>query len=284
MSRTAGGRPLGATMACHEVTSTFLTPASASVGTSGSTGERFGAGDGQRAHLAALDVLQHRVDVLERRVDLAAHQVGDARARRPCTARGRPWCRSAARTARWSGGRSCRCRPRRSSSCPGLAFSYAMTSATLLCGELAGTTSTLGDCTATVIRSKSFSASYCMPLIRCGTMTSGPSEVTRKVSPSGAARLTNGGADGAGGAGLVVDDERLLELVGRAAAPRRAPPGRSSRPAGRARPASRSCRARSGHGPRRRPGRWRRWRAVSSWGCLRWDGACGACCAGWEAK
>ena len=39
-SRTAGGRPLGATMACQEVTSTLGTPASAMVGTSGSTGER----------------------------------------------------------------------------------------------------------------------------------------------------------------------------------------------------------------------------------------------------
>ena len=34
----AGGRPLGATTACQEVTSTFFTPASARVGTSGSTG------------------------------------------------------------------------------------------------------------------------------------------------------------------------------------------------------------------------------------------------------
>jgi hypothetical protein len=73
---------------------------------------------------------------------------------------------------------------------PGFAFRLATTSATLLCGEFAGTTSTLGDATATVIRSKSFSASYCRPLTRCGTITSGPSEVTRKVAPSGAARLT----------------------------------------------------------------------------------------------
>ena len=39
-------------------------------------GRALGAGHGQGAHLAALDVLQHRVHVLERGIHLATHQVG----------------------------------------------------------------------------------------------------------------------------------------------------------------------------------------------------------------
>ena len=96
---------------------------------------------------------------------------------------------------------------------PGLVLRLAITSASDLCGEAVGTTRTFGERTATVIGSKSFSGSYCMPFIRCGMITSGPSEVTRKVWPSGAARLTSLAPMVPGGAGPVVDDEGLLELV-----------------------------------------------------------------------
>src|SRR5205085_8594180 len=64
---------------------------------------------------------------------------------------------------------------------PGVFFRCASSSATLLSGELIGTTSTLGACTATVIGSRSFSASYCTPLIRCGAITNGPREDTNRV-------------------------------------------------------------------------------------------------------
>jgi hypothetical protein len=64
---------------------------------------------------------------------------------------------------------------------PGFFFRCASNSATLLSGELAGTTSTFGACTAIVIGSKSFSASYCTALIRCGAITNGPSEDTNSV-------------------------------------------------------------------------------------------------------
>ncbi len=60
-------------------------------------------------------------------------------------------------------------------------FRFASTSARFLCGDDAGTTSTLGACTAMVMGSKSFSASYCTPLIRCGAITNGPSEEMKIV-------------------------------------------------------------------------------------------------------
>jgi hypothetical protein len=115
-------------------------------------------------------VLEHGVDVLERRVDLAAEQVGDRRAAalvRDVQA-GRAALEPEQLAVRWS------LEPLPDEAkliLPGFAFSYATTSASDLCGDAAGTTSTFGACTATVIGSKSASASYCMPLIRCGAIT-----------------------------------------------------------------------------------------------------------------
>ena len=76
-SMTAGGVPAGAAMPCHCAVSKPGTAASATVGTSGSSGERLRAGHRQRHQLAALDVRQRRRHAEHADLDLAAHHVAD---------------------------------------------------------------------------------------------------------------------------------------------------------------------------------------------------------------
>ncbi len=161
--------------------STPLTPSSSIVGTSGSSGERFGARDGERAQLAGLDVLDAAVDVHEGRVDLGAEQVVH---RRGAALVGHVHAAGAGLLPEQLGREvvaTCRCRPRRSVILPGFALMKASRSAKVLYGELAGTASTLGACTATVMESKSFSASYCTLLTGAAPITNGPSDETKIV-------------------------------------------------------------------------------------------------------
>ena len=67
-------------MPYHCTPSKPLKPSSSNVGTSGSSGWRLRAGDGERPQLAGADVRQRGGEAGEHRLRLAAEHVGDRRA------------------------------------------------------------------------------------------------------------------------------------------------------------------------------------------------------------
>ena len=176
---TSAGRPRGAAMACHDCTLASVTPLSSSVGTPGRSGERFSlviaSARSLPARICGIAVLTFMNDAS---TWLPSRSVitGPPPLYGTCTPVV-PVCSQNNSAVRWS------LLPLPEDAkliLPGLAFSKAITSARVLWGDAAGTTSTLGACTAMETGSRSFSASY-GTLNRCGAITKGPSDDTSRV-------------------------------------------------------------------------------------------------------